>query len=64
MENHYCSCELTERYRGAQLACNCLTYLQDMDGEHGAFRCVPGSHLDYSRQVKQPRSSALIAPRP
>ena len=31
-------------------ACNCLTYLQDMD-THGAFRCVPGSHLDFSQHA-------------
>eukprot|EP01050_Picozoa_sp_SAG11_P009918 SAG11_NODE_968_length_6354_cov_16.546922_6_plen_262_part_00 len=29
------------------LACNCLTYLQDMTEDSGAFRCVPGSHLDF-----------------
>lgn len=31
-------------------ACNCLTYLQDMD-TNGAFRCVPGSHLDFSQHA-------------
>lgn len=32
-------------------ACNCLTYLQDMEGPHGALRVVPGSHLDFGKQV-------------
>ncbi len=36
------------------LACNCLTYLQDMTLERGPFRCVPGSHLDFSMQVPLP----------
>jgi len=30
------------------LACNCLTYLQDMNAETGPFRMVPGSHLDFT----------------
>jgi hypothetical protein len=32
-------------------ACNCLTYLQDMTETNGPFRCVPGSHLDFSKQA-------------
>jgi ectoine hydroxylase-related dioxygenase (phytanoyl-CoA dioxygenase family) len=32
----------------APTACNCLTYLQNMDEESGALRIVPGSHLDFS----------------
>ena len=31
------------------LACNCLTYLQDMTEESGPLRVIPGSHLDYTR---------------
>ena len=31
------------------LACNCLTYLQDMTAESGPLRVIPGSHLDYTR---------------
>jgi hypothetical protein len=29
------------------LACNCLTYLQDMNEETGPLRVVKGSHLEY-----------------
>ena len=42
-------------------ACNCLTYLQDMGGPHGAFRCVPGSHLDFGKQVPKRESGAPIS---
>jgi hypothetical protein len=30
------------------MACNCLTYLQDMNAETGSLRVIPGSHLDYT----------------
>jgi len=30
------------------LACNCLTYLQDMNKDTGPFRMIPGSHLDFT----------------
>ncbi|MEE2754250.1 MAG: phytanoyl-CoA dioxygenase family protein [Candidatus Latescibacterota bacterium] len=30
------------------LACNCLTYLQDMNEETGPLRVIKGSHLDYT----------------
>ena len=30
------------------LACNCLTYLQEMTPRSGALRVIPGSHLDYT----------------
>ncbi|MBV7336149.1 phytanoyl-CoA dioxygenase family protein [Chloroflexi bacterium TSY] len=32
----------------APMACNCLTYLQDMTETTGALRVIPGSHLDYT----------------
>ena len=31
------------------LACNCLTYLQEMTPQSGPLRVVPGSHLDYTK---------------
>ncbi|MBV7331430.1 phytanoyl-CoA dioxygenase family protein [Chloroflexi bacterium TSY] len=30
------------------MACNCLTYLQDMTLDSGPLRAIPGSHLDYT----------------
>ena len=30
------------------MACNCLTYLQDMNEDTGSLRVIPGSHLDYT----------------
>ena len=35
------------------LACNCLTYLQDMTPITGPLRVVPGSHLDYTLIPKE-----------
>lgn len=35
------------------LACNCITYLQDMTPETGPLRVVPGSHLDYTEIPKE-----------
>ena len=32
----------------APMACNCLTYLQDMNDDTGSLRVIPGSHLDYT----------------
>ena len=34
------------------LACNCITYLQDMTPESGPLRVLPGSHLDYTKIPK------------
>ncbi len=36
----------------APLACNCLTYLQDMTLDSGPLRVIPGSHLDYTHLPK------------
>lgn len=35
------------------MACNCLTYLQDMTLDSGPLRVVPGSHLDYTMIPKE-----------
>ena len=35
------------------MACNCLTYLQDMTLDSGPLRVVPGSHLDYTMISKE-----------
>jgi hypothetical protein len=32
----------------APMACNCLTYLQEMTFDSGPLRVIPGSHLDYT----------------
>ena len=47
------------------LACNCLTYLQDMNEDTGPLRVVSGSHLEYvfiseeDKQKPHPRESLL-----
>lgn len=39
---------LTSHPYTAPTACNCLTYLQDMNKTTGSLRVIPGSHLDYT----------------
>tara|TARA_Y100000588_G_scaffold193182_1_gene207265 strand:+ start:470 stop:1315 length:846 start_codon:yes stop_codon:yes gene_type:complete len=39
--------EQSPRLYTPPLACNCLTYLQDMNEETGPLRVVKGSHLEY-----------------
>jgi len=46
------------------MACNCLTYLQDMNAETGSLRVIPGSHLDYTfipeADVKKPHPNEKL----
>ena len=37
------------------MACNCITYLQDMDEQTGPLRLIPGSHLDYTSLAEEER---------
>ena len=37
-----------DRVYTAPNACNCITYLQDMNEETGHLRILPGSHVDYT----------------
>eukprot|EP01052_Picozoa_sp_SAG31_P049248 SAG31_NODE_10691_length_1109_cov_1.180198_1_plen_66_part_10 len=52
------------------LACNYLTYLQDMDGtdKTAPLRVVPGSHRDYTRiapdAVGQPHPREILVAAP
>ncbi|MEM7028646.1 MAG: phytanoyl-CoA dioxygenase family protein [Chloroflexota bacterium] len=47
------SYERKSRHYTAPLACNCLTYLQDMNEDTGSLRVIPGSHLDYTMIDKE-----------
>ena len=57
--------EQSPRLYTPPLACNCLTYLQDMTEETGQLRVVKGSHLEYlfvadeDTQKPHPRESLL-----
>ena len=57
--------EQSPRMYTPPLACNCLTYLQDMNEGSGQLRIVSGSHLEYvfisaeDRQKPHPRESLL-----
>ena len=53
--NHPSSAHFKPHPYTAPTACNCLTYLQDMTGESGPLRVVPGSHLDFSHIPAQER---------
>ncbi len=54
--NHPSSAHFKPHPYTAPTACNCLTYLQDMTGESGPLRVVPGSHLDFSHIPAQERN--------
>lgn len=46
---------LTSHPYTAPTACNCLTYLQDMNRSTGSLRVIPGSHLDYTHIAEDKR---------
>ena len=47
--NHPSRKDLTSHPYTAPTACNCLTYLQEMNQSTGSLRVIPGSHLDYTQ---------------
>ena len=47
-ERHGSSCHREDRVYTAPTACNCITYLQDMNEATGHLRVLADSHLDYT----------------
>jgi len=51
--DHNFSYKIVPRHYTPPMACNYLTYLQDMTYESGPLRVIPGSHLDYTMIPKE-----------